>query len=246
MTHARRACLRLAAAGALLLCLPPGVRRARAAEPTADEILALADAVRNPAESYFARLSVESSDDPDHPSVFDVMLLGSTRTLVRTIEPARDRGRSLLMVGEEMWAYVPSLRRAVRVSLNQRLVGQAANGDVARMRWSGDYAPTIESSSERSWTLSLVAARKGLTYDRMRVTIEKGTFHPLSAELLTLQGKPLKRATYRGYRTLCGRVRPTEMEIRDALRGESVSVLRIVEMRVQRFPESLFTPESLP
>ena len=101
--------------------------------PDADTILRKADEVRNPSESFSMVVDVESQNDD--PARFEVMMQGKSKTLIRTKKPERDVGRSILMIDENMWAYVPNLKRSVRVSLNQKLTGQAANGDISRMRW---------------------------------------------------------------------------------------------------------------
>ena len=218
-------------------------RFARAGD-SPDDILKRADDVRNPAESYFIRCVVKSSSVSDDTEV-EVSIQGNSRTLMKTVRPARDRGRLGLMVDEDMWAYVPNLHRSVRVGLSQRLVGQAANGDIARCRWSGDYTATIESENAKTWTLSLTATKKGLTYEKIRAVIEKGTYHPLRAEFLTPAGKPLKRAEYRGYQPLAGKDRPTIIHIEDAIRAADFSDIQIVEMTPRTFPASLFYPENL-
>jgi outer membrane lipoprotein-sorting protein len=149
------------------------------------------------------------------------------------------------MVDEDMWAYVPNLQRSVRISLAQRLVGQAANGDIARCRWTGDYTPTIESDNAQAWTLLLTATKKGLTYEKIRAWIEKGTYHPLHAEFLTPTGKVLKRAEYRAYKPIAGKDRPTVIHIEDAVRQSDYSDIQIVEMTPRTFPASIFYPENL-
>ena len=44
---------------------------------------------------------------------------------------------------------MPSLKRAIRVSLSQKLMGEAANGDISRMRWYGDYNVKIEKQTNK-------------------------------------------------------------------------------------------------
>src|SRR4051794_12065052 len=102
--------------------------------PSAEEVIQKVDQVRNPSDSYFMSVEVTSPDGKQASTKFDVSLQGNAKTLIKTVEPARDRGRNLLMLNEEMWAYIPNLKRAVRVSLSQKLTGQAANGDISRMR----------------------------------------------------------------------------------------------------------------
>lgn len=213
--------------------------------PDANDILARADAVRNPADSYVMRAQITSSDNPSLPSLFEVAIQGNEKTLVKTLEPKRDRGRNLLMLGEEVWAYLPNLERTVRVSLAQRLSGQAANGDISRMRWSGDYTPRMEREDNAAWTLRLTAKRKGLTYDRLRVWVEKQTYRPLKAELLTDGGRPFKLAIYTHYRDLAGALRPTEIVLEDAEDPQQRSSIEILAMEQRDLPAALFHLRSL-
>src|SRR4051812_8253138 len=90
---------------------------------SATEILEHADAIRNPSESFRMRAEVKTGEDT---SEFEVQTKGKDKTLVKTLAPSRDVGRNMLMLDENMWAYIPNLKRAVRIGLNQKLTGQAA------------------------------------------------------------------------------------------------------------------------
>lgn len=211
---------------------------------TADQIIKKADEVRNPGESYEMQVRVESSDSTT-PSVFEVKLQGNTKTLVKTLQPARDRGRNLLMLEEDMWAYIPNIKRAVRVSMAQKLSGQAANGDISRMRWSGDYDAKIEKETEAEWQILLKAKKKGLTYAQIRVWITKENFHPQRADYLSVSGKPLKKTQFKSYQKIAGKIRPTEILIQDAVRTEDRSIIRIEKMAIRNFPSSFFRQTNL-
>jgi outer membrane lipoprotein-sorting protein len=228
-----------------LFCLICFAAAAHAEGPSADEIIGKVDNIRNPAESYAMKVEIISSDTPKEVSVFDVAISGNNKTVVRALAPASNRGRNLLMLDEEMWAFIPNLNRAVRVSLSQKLNGQAANGDISRMRWHGDYDAKIESESDKAWTLFLSAKKKGLTYEKVRVWIDKSNFRPERAEYLSLAGKPLKKASFRAYRELAGKVRPGEILIEDAIRKDENSLIRVKEMTVKSFPESMFNQNNL-
>lgn len=213
--------------------------------PSVDDILQKADEVRNPSQSYSMKVRVLRGEAKEFTSSFEVFIQGNQKTLIRTLEPNRDQGRNLLMLGEEMWAFIPNLNRSVRVSLSQKLTGEAANGDLSRMRWSGDYSAVIEKQGAEQWTLLLTARKKGLTYERIRIWVDKDTFHPKKAEFLTLSDQVLKRATYENYSILAGKMRPTLMRIQDALRTDAVSWIQVDEMKTKKFPESLFNQNSL-
>jgi outer membrane lipoprotein-sorting protein len=235
--------LNLLIAAALLVALTPTTALSNARSHSADEILKRADEVRNPSDSFAMVVDIKSTGVDD--ARFEVMLKGKDKTLIRTKQPSRDVGRNILMLEQNMWAYVPNLKRAVRISLNQKLTGQAANGDISRMRWHGDYDAKIERKDGDDWVLDLKATKKGLTYDRIRVWVRQNNHQPQKAEYLTTQSKVLKVVTFGGYRELLGAPRPTEITIRDANDRSKSSQIIIREMRSEDFPASLFNQNSL-
>lgn len=217
-----------------------GAGFAHAAE-SPEAILEKTDAIRNPGDAFVMTVEVTSTDDELRR--FEVAIKGKSKTHVRTLLPARDKGRDLLMIDENMWAFVPNLKRAVRVNLSQKLSGQAANGDISRMRWAGDYAPKVESESDDEWTLFLTAAKKGLTYEKIRARVAKGSYRPIAAEYLTADGKPLKKATFGAFKRLAGGERPSQIVIEDAVRPDRKSTIQITEMLSKPLSESLFSLE---
>lgn len=210
----------------------------------ADEILRKADEVRCPTTSYFMEVDVINNKSDDKVKV-EVFTKGRERTRVNTISPARDRGRNMLMIGEDMWAYIPNLKRSVRVALNQKLTGQAAIGDVSRMRWWGDYSAELVSENKQTWLLLLTANKKGLTYEKVRVLVEKKSFRPLSADYLSGSGLLLKQAKFLSYRKIAGAIRPTEIEIVNPHSLEESSTVRILKLERKESPERIFNQNRL-
>jgi len=213
-------------------------------ENDVNSILVKADAIRNPSDSFFMEVRVESKGESEE-SLFDVFTKGKDKTLIKTIKPTMNRGRNLLMLEEDMWVYVPNLKRAVRVSLSQKLTGQAANGDISRMRWASDYEPKLIGQDKESWNLFLTAKKKGLTYDKIRIWVKKKNFHPVKAEYLTVNEKVLKIANFYEFKQIAGGIRPTRILIESALNKEDTSLIEIKKMEVKDFPESNFQKDNL-
>jgi len=214
-------------------------------EPSADDILKRADEVRNPSESFFMKVKVTNIGEEGKPSMFDVSIKGNNRTLIKTLLPKRDKGRNLLMLDENMWVYIPNLKRSVRVGLSQKLTGQAANGDISRMRWSGDYTPKLLKATKKSWLLHLQAKKKGLTYEQLKVLVSKKGFKPRQAHLMSVSGKLLKKIYYQGYKKLAGRLRPSQMNIIDAINDNKKSLIEIEAMEERDFQTALFNKRNL-
>jgi outer membrane lipoprotein-sorting protein len=208
---------------------------------TPDEILRAADDIRNPSESFFMQVTVVGKNGN---SAFEVYTKGKDKTLIKTVAPSRDVGRDLLMLQENMWAYIPNLKRAVRVSLNQKLSGQTANGDIARMRWFGDYSAKLEKETSDTWQLKMEANKNGLTYDRIRAFVKKNTFRPIRAEYLSKSDVLLKTAVFDGYKSMAGKMRPTIINITESKSSE-VSTIEISKMESRDLPASLFFQDTL-
>ncbi|WP_413943282.1 outer membrane lipoprotein-sorting protein [Bdellovibrio sp. HCB-162] len=224
----------------LLLCAFAFSVQARAQE-NPEEWLKKADNIRNPSASYEMKIKVETSENT---SVFQVYLKGQDKTLIVTKEPARDKGRNMLMLDRDFHAYVPNLKRSMRLSLAQKLSGQVANGDISRTRWYGDYTVTKEGETASEVQLLLKGNKDNLTYAWIRLWLKKGSFEPLRAEYLGLNGKTvLKRASFEDYKNIAGAMRPGTLKIEDT--NKQVSYIRILGMNKKDYPDSFFTVRNM-
>ncbi len=212
---------------------------------TPDQIIKKCDDVRNPGESFVMQVDVAELSGDKNKSSFDVFIKGKDKTLIKTNAPRRDKGRNMLMLEENMWLYIPNLKRSVRISLSQKLSGQAANGDIARMRWHGDYSAKLESKTKSAYVIYLKATKKGLTYDQIRVWVNAKNFHPIKAEYMALTGKTLKNATFGGEKMIAGKVRPTEIIIADAVNTSKKTQIKIMSMAKKELPLSMFKKNNL-
>lgn len=210
----------------------------------AEDLLLEIDKYRNPSDAYSMNVRIVSTTEKEESS-FLVYLKGSDKTLIKVLGPKKTLGRNMLMIGENMWVYIPNIRRSVRVSLSQKLTGEAANGDISRMRWAGDYTHKVEKKDAKQWQLSLEATKKGLTYSKINVWIDAKDKRPLKAEFLTLSGKTIKTATYEKYEKVLGMMRPSQIHIVDNLKKDQYSDIYIEKMENKNFPDSLFTEKSL-
>lgn len=201
----------------------------------------IADQVRNPSQSYEMKIKVE---DADTRSILQVFLKGQDKTLIVTKEPASDQGRNMLMLDRDFHAYVPNLKRTMRLSLAQKLSGQVANGDISRTRWYGDYSVQLEKETETEHQLLLKAKKENLTYSWIRLWLKKTNHYPIRAEFLNLTGKKiLKKASFENYKQIAGAERPTTMRIVDT--DGKTSFIRILSMQSKAIPDSFFTTRNM-
>jgi Outer membrane lipoprotein-sorting protein len=236
--------------------------------PDSQKLLAASDAIRNPAKSFVLTatlieyrkgkqadgntLSIYSKPDP---------VGGQFRTLVRFVAPVRDTGKLMLKNGNDLWFYDPSNQSSIRISPEQRLLGQASNGDVATINLARDYQAEFKGEedvtdgdrqSRRTNRLALTAnATQGINYHHIELWLDIHDARPVKAKFFSESDRLLKTAYYRRYRQELGQERPTETVIIDGLDPNWVTVMRfdayawrdIPDAWLQRDYLSHFNPE---
>ena len=226
-------------------------------------ILRRCDAIRNPPRAFSTEISVTEYRNRQVEEEGRIIVLaqpnakvGQYDSLVRILEPNRDRGKMMLKTaeGNEVWFYDPSSRRGMRISLQQRLLGQAANGDVVSVNLAGAYQGRIDGTEtildgdrkqRHCLRLHLESSSRTVTYPSLRYWVDSTSRQPLKAEFHTDSGRLMKTAYYRRYRQHLGEDRPTEVIILDALSKNLVTTLRYNTFKAIDVPETWFTREGL-
>jgi outer membrane lipoprotein-sorting protein len=170
------------------------------------------------------------------------------KSLAEFLEPANVKGQKMLMVDRNMWFAKPGLSKAVPISPRQKLLGGAANGDIASTNYAGDYEITHTSedmvNKEPCYLFDLVAVDKKVTYDRIKYWISKERLAGVKAEFYTVSGKMFKTATfeYNNSITISGEKRPfiSRMIITNAIIKEDVTTMNFHKVAFKKIPESMF------
>ena len=172
-------------------------------------------------------------------------------------EPGTDavQGIVSLFNGKDLWFYDPASKASIRLSPQQRLLGQASNGDVVTVNLARDYQATsaVEEDTQdgdrqtrRSHRLSLSASTPDATYARIDMWVDSASARPLKARFYSESGKLLKTAYYRRYQTVFGIQRPTETVIIDGLEPDWVTVMRYSDWVKREVPETWLQRDYLP
>ena len=239
-----RALLLVLLIGFLFTCIAFG-HAAPPPTPDADSLLKRSDSYRNGWPSYVLRVKITNyeSDKPDEERLYDVSQKGVEKTYVEFMSP-RDKGRHMLMLGDDMWIYLPDTSRPVRITPLERLSGDASSGDVARTNYAADYAPvylrTEKAGQEECYVLELTAKRKGSTYQRVLYWLRAADARPVRAEFYLTSGKHIKSATFDEYAAVNGKSQLRRMTLYDEIRHNSHSVLEYSNIAPRELPDKLF------
>jgi outer membrane lipoprotein-sorting protein len=219
--------------------------------PTPLQIVEKADYARMPQGDLELKVVVEDyrGDELSKKTTYKVWTSNGQKSLVDTLEPARQKGRKLLMLDEDLWFFTPDIKRAARVSFEQRLTGEVSNGDLSRTNFRQDYEATLIGNEtlqgQEAWVLDLKAARKNVTYAAIKYWVSKKNFVPLKAEFFTRSGKILKTALYSGVKNVLGTNVVTEIVIEDAVQKKLRSQLFYSDHKKVKLDESFFNKDNI-
>jgi outer membrane lipoprotein-sorting protein len=236
---------------ALALVLVVAASATAVADEAAD-IVRDADRFRRPAESFVWKITITSQEARKAASVdaFEVFVKGGGRSFVKFVAPPRNVGRSLLGLGRDLWIYLPDAGKPVRIPFSQRLVGQVANGDIARADYSGDYDATLAADETLDGVtchvIDLRARSKDVTYAAVKYWVSKDGRRPVKAEFYAGTGTLLKTGTFEAFKDVGGgRVLATRLTLIDGIRKDKRSVLDYGEVTVRDVPEKYFDKNSM-
>ena len=226
-----------------------------AAEPSPAEIegwLASVDAARNAfgEAKITARASQWEGAHNEGRADFDIYVKGRERALI-VFRGGKNEGRKALTVGEKMWLLVPGAENPVPITPNQRLMGGASFGDVARMRLADDFTATLRPGTESVGdkvcrVLDLTAKSPRAPYPHVTLWLDaEGEHLPRKLLFFLPSGKEAREVYFTKFRTMAGKNAVAEMEIHDLLgpKADAVTRLEYLDIQPAHIDDVIFTPE---
>jgi len=214
---------------------------------SAQKILQYVDEIRTPQTDYrvTAKITSRKPNKKDKVAVYEILMKGQDKTVIKTLQPKIDKGTSLLMLRYDLWVFLQTISKPLRISLQQRLFGDAANGDIARANFSGDYNPelidTVTIKGKAFYLLELTAQNEKVTYHKAKLWVMKDTYYPLKGEFYAFSGKLLKTCYYTKYKKILGKMRPTMLVLDNPLVKGKRTIIDYSNMRKERFSDKMFT-----
>jgi len=218
---------------------------ASAAPVDAQALLKESDKLRNGWPSYVVHVKISNYEagKQDEAHLYGVAQKGTEKTYVDFLSP-QEKGRHLLMLGDDMWMYLPDTSRPVRITPLERLTGNTSNGDVARTNYAVDYDAvymrneTVDGTG--CYVLELTAKRKGATYRKIHYWLRTADARPVKAAFFLASGKQIKSATFDEYMQVNDRTLLRRMTIYDEIRKNSRSVMEYSHYAPRELPDKLF------
>ena len=182
-------------------------------------------------------------------------LQGQDKSFTEYLAPAREAGTKMLKLGDQLWTYIPSTDRTIKISghmMRQSVMGS----DLSYEDMMEDpkllnlyYANVIgeEVILDRAcWVLELTAKVKNPAYHSRKIWVDKERYVSLREDRIARSGKLLKTFEVKEIRRIQNRWVPTHMIFKDVLKsGKGTEfVIEDIEFNAS-IPEHVFTKASL-
>lgn len=166
---------------------------------TAADVVARYDQLMSPiAFTATMAMRVLREDGSLRNYVLKTQKQGSDQLRVTFQEPVSARGQEMLRVGENLWSYVPNLKRAVRVASRDSFMGgDFNNSDIVRVNYVADYnAVLVDDLDPAALCAQLTAKHPGVAYDQIHLCLSRSDAQPTRARYFAQSGKLLRSAVF--------------------------------------------------
>ena len=173
---------------------------------------------------------------------------GKDRIAALFLDPASDRDRATLRLGENMWLYIPSVGKPMRITSLQSVTGGIFNNaDILALEFSVEYTVEKVVEDEAAYTLSLKARTVEVAYDRLTMKVDRKTTLPVSIDCYAASGLLIKTLTYKDIKDFGGGIkRPATLETQSPLQKGYKSLMLYGSIKARKVADEVFTLEYLP
>jgi outer membrane lipoprotein-sorting protein len=231
----------------LIFCLCVSISAVHA-QMSPKEMLQKADEARGNLEGIQWEISMDSIENGREQHRKVRVIARGYNSHVDTLAPANVKGQKLLMQDRNMWFAKPGLSKPVPISPRQKLMGNAANGDIASTNYAGDYkiihTEDGKVKDESCVIFDLQAVDSRATYDRIKYWISSEHLVGLKAEFYTVSGKMFKTATfeYNNNITINEKQREfiSKMVITSAIIKEDITTMHYSKLVLKKVSDATF------
>jgi hypothetical protein len=182
--------------------------------------------------------------------------LGQDYSLVRVLSPSREAGTATLKVDRDIWNYLPRVDRTIKVpgsGMGGSWMGSHFTYDdlVRESSMVDDYEIEVSFEGERDgteiWEFTLVPLPEApVVWGRLELEVRKSDRMPLESRYFDDRGELARTMTFSNFRTMDGRLVPTELSMRPEDKPEERTTLLYEDLEFETgLSESFFSLQRL-
>jgi len=214
-----------------------------------EELLRLVDRNLQP-ESYemYRKLINIEPDGTKKEFVLYSVKKGQDKMVALFLSPASEKGRATLRLSDNMWLYIPSVGKPIRITSLQSVVGGVFNNsDILRLDYSSEYSVSNLEEQDAAYLLELKAKTGTVAYDRLKMLVDKEAMVPTSIECYAASGMLIKTLYYKDLKDFGdGLKRPSILETDSPLYRGYKSIMVYAKIQKKELADEVFTLNYLP
>ncbi len=219
--------------------------------PTGNEIINKTDSYRKSSGSLRVEIEIKNykGEKLDSERKYQVYAKTNRRSLVLS-QHIKEKGQKFLMVDGNFWIIMPKSKRPMRITPRQKMLGNAALGDISQLTFSDDYnSKIIEedvlASNKPAIKMELIAKAKGTTYDKIILWVSKENYFPIKADFFLKSGKLAKNADFLSKEDEKGNPQVSGMILRDRIQKSEKTVMTYLNGETKEIPDRYYNPSYL-
>jgi outer membrane lipoprotein-sorting protein len=182
-------------------------------------------------------------------------MMGEEKSFTEYLAPAREKGTKMLKLEDQLWIYIPSTDRTIKISghmMRQSVMGSDLSyedmmEDPELLNLYDANVIEEETFLDRPcWVLELTAKVEDISYHSRKIWVDKERYVSLKEERFARSGKLLKIFEVKEVKRIQNRWIPSHMVFKDVLKGGKGTefILESIEFNAV-IPEHVFTKASL-
>ncbi len=193
-------------------------------------------------ESYRKLINIEPDGTKKEFVIYSVKK-GKDQVATLFLSPSSDKGRSTLRQGDNMWLYIPSVGKPMRITSLQSVTGGVFNNaDIMRLDYAVEYDVKAVEEAGETYLLDLKAKTGDVAYDRLKMTVDKKFVLPTQIEAYASSGMLMKTLYFKDSKDFGGGIkRPATIETDSPLYKGYKSVMLYSGLKKKDLPDEVFT-----
>ncbi|MEN9783573.1 MAG: hypothetical protein RJA24_916, partial [Pseudomonadota bacterium] len=168
---------------------------------------------------------------------------GREKVVALFLSPASDKGRATLRQADNMWLYIPSVGKPVRITSLQSIIGGVFNNaDILRLDYTEEYTAESVEEQKDAYILALKARSNEVAYDKLKMWVDRKLLLPTRIEAYAASGLLIKTLYFKDIKDFGGGIRrPATVETDSPLFKGYKSVMLYSQVKKRDFPDEVFT-----
>ncbi len=146
---------------------------------------------------------------------------GTEKSLIRILEPAKERGTATLKVGDKIWNYLPKIDRTIKVPgsmMSGSWMGSHFTNDdlVQESRYSEDFDCSLDTQPELSLVSCIPHDEAAVVWGKVTIAVDTQSGLPTELKFFDEDDELVRTMTYSDVRRVGGRSIPTRLRVTPA------------------------------